>query len=69
MVSFWFISRLKNLLSEGDCVIGGETVEKDKFISPTVLTGIKPSDPIMESEVLIRNCSFRKCQNLNTEGY
>ncbi|XP_028513367.1 aldehyde dehydrogenase family 3 member B1 [Exaiptasia diaphana] len=37
--------RLKKLLSHGECVIGGETDEKDRFISPTVLTGIKPSDP------------------------
>ncbi|XP_020900129.1 aldehyde dehydrogenase family 3 member B1 isoform X1 [Exaiptasia diaphana] len=43
--------RLKKLLSHGECVIGGETDEKDRFISPTVLTGIKPSDPVMESEI------------------
>ena len=32
-------------------MIGGEVDENQRYISPTVFTGIKPSDPIMESEV------------------
>ena len=33
--------------------MGGETDEKQRYISPTVFTGVKPSDAIMESEVAI----------------
>ena len=44
-------SRLKSLMSSGKCVIGGETDESEKYIAPTVLTGVKPTDPLMENEV------------------
>ena len=44
-------SRLKTLMSSGKCVIGGETDESEKYIAPTVLTGVKPTDPLMENEV------------------
>lgn len=50
-VDYCFGSRLKGLMSCGECVIGGEIDEKERFISPTVLTGVKPTDPIMENEV------------------
>lgn len=38
-------------MSSGTCVIGGETDESEKYIAPTVLTGVKPTDPLMENEV------------------
>lgn len=43
--------RLKGLLDNGKCVIGGDTDASQNYISPTVLTGVKPTDPIMENEV------------------
>lgn len=46
-----FFSRLKGLMRSGKCVIGGETDEREKYIAPTVLTGVKPTDPLMENEV------------------
>ena len=50
-VSCNICSRLKSLMSSGKCVIGGETDESEKYIAPTVLTGVKPTDPLMENEV------------------
>lgn len=44
-------NRLKGLMRSGKCVIGGETDEREKYIAPTVLTGVKPTDPLMENEV------------------
>lgn len=44
-------SRLKTLMSSGKCVVGGETDDSEKYIAPTVLTGVKPTDPLMENEV------------------
>lgn len=38
-------------MESGNCVIGGETDEKQCYISPSVFTGVKPSDTIMESEI------------------
>ena len=35
----------------GRTVIGGETDENDRYIEPTVLVDITPSDPIMKEEV------------------
>lgn len=44
-------NRLKTLMNSGKCVIGGDTDESEKYIAPTVLTGVKPTDPLMENEV------------------
>ena len=43
-------SRLKELMKSGKCEIGGETDESEKYIAPTVITGVKPTDPLMENE-------------------
>lgn len=58
-------------MNSGKCVIGGDTDESEKYIAPTVLTGVKPTDPLMENEVhnmLIMICTgtwhkdnFRDC--------
>ncbi|KAL9979597.1 hypothetical protein ACROYT_G017278 [Oculina patagonica] len=44
-------NRLKALMSSGTCVVGGETDESENYIAPTVITGVKPTDPLMENEV------------------
>jgi len=44
-------NRLKGLMGSGTIVIGGETDESEKYIAPTVITGVKPTDPLMENEV------------------
>lgn len=38
-------------MSTGTCAIGGETDESENYIAPTVITGVKPTDPLMENEV------------------
>ena len=35
----------------GKTVIGGDVDEKDLYISPTVMVDVKPTDPIMQTEV------------------
>ena len=50
----FFFRRLKGLLDgeNGKCAIGGETDASENYIAPTILTSVKPTDPIMEDEVL-----------------
>ena len=55
-------------MSSGKCVVGGDTDESEKYIAPTVLTGVKPKDPLMENEVHELICTgtlhkenFRNC--------
>ena len=38
-------------MNSGKSVVGGQTDESENYIAPTVLTGVKPTDPIMEDEV------------------
>ncbi|KAM9223705.1 aldehyde dehydrogenase family 3 member B1-like [Leptosomus discolor] len=42
--------RVQALLGGGRVVIGGETDEKERYIAPTVLVDLQPSDPIMQEE-------------------
>jgi aldehyde dehydrogenase (NAD+) len=45
--------RLAGLLSSTSSkpVVGGQTDRADRFIAPTVLTGVEPGDPVMEEEI------------------
>jgi len=45
--------RLNNMLqaTEGKVVIGGETDQADLFISPTVITGVSETEPMMREEI------------------
>ena len=44
--------RIKKLLeSSGKVALGGRTIAKDLFIEPTVLTDVKPDDPVMLEEI------------------
>uniref|UniRef100_A0A8B9Z6N4 Aldehyde dehydrogenase domain-containing protein n=1 Tax=Buteo japonicus TaxID=224669 RepID=A0A8B9Z6N4_9AVES len=43
--------RVQALLRSGRVVIGGQTDEKERYIAPTVLVDVQPSDPIMHEEV------------------
>lgn len=38
-------------MSNGKIAIGGEVDPENRYISPTVLTDVKPTDPIMNEEV------------------
>lgn len=43
--------RLVGYLSNGRVAIGGETNEKERYIGFTVLTDVKPTDPVMQEEI------------------
>ncbi|NWU55404.1 AL3B1 dehydrogenase, partial [Dromas ardeola] len=43
--------RLQALLCSGQVVIGGEMDEAERYIAPTVLADVQPSDPIMQEEI------------------
>ncbi len=43
--------RLTGLLDSGAVAIGGRTDRDDRYIEPTVLTGVTPEDPVMQEEI------------------
>ncbi len=45
--------RLCGLLAatSGHVAVGGESTRSERYIAPTVLTGIQPDDPVMEDEI------------------
>lgn len=43
--------RLKSLLKDGDIVYGGDTIEKERFIAPTLLDNVSPDSPVMSDEI------------------
>jgi aldehyde dehydrogenase (NAD+) len=44
-------ARLSNLMQSGKIVLGGETDEKRRFISPTLLDDVSLDSPIMQEEI------------------
>ncbi|XP_028397604.1 aldehyde dehydrogenase, dimeric NADP-preferring-like [Dendronephthya gigantea] len=44
-------NRLKKLMESGEIAIGGETDEDDRYIAPTILVDVVPSDTIMQEEI------------------
>ncbi|PKL16608.1 MAG: aldehyde dehydrogenase family protein, partial [Spirochaetae bacterium HGW-Spirochaetae-5] len=44
-------ARIEKLLHKGRIVVGGETDRKTRYIAPTIIDGISPSDPIMQEEI------------------
>jgi aldehyde dehydrogenase (NAD+) len=45
------IERLKKLLLDGNIVFGGEYDDDERYMSPTLIDGIKPEDPVMQEEI------------------
>lgn len=43
--------RLSKVIKSGTTAIGGELIEEDNYIAPTVLINVKPTDPIMQEEI------------------
>ncbi|KFW01661.1 Aldehyde dehydrogenase family 3 member B1, partial [Fulmarus glacialis] len=43
--------RVQALLQSGHVVIGGQTDEEERYIAPTVLVDLQPSDPVMQEEI------------------
>jgi len=55
--------RVKNLLTSGRIVIGGDMDESDNFISPTVIVDVKPTDPVMQQEIFGPALPFMNVNN------
>uniref|UniRef100_A0A8C3PSK5 Aldehyde dehydrogenase domain-containing protein n=1 Tax=Calidris pygmaea TaxID=425635 RepID=A0A8C3PSK5_9CHAR len=51
IVGYKQFQRLQEMLNSGQVVIGGETDEAQRYIAPTVLVDVQPSDPIMQEEI------------------
>ncbi|NXM74222.1 AL3B1 dehydrogenase, partial [Serilophus lunatus] len=43
--------RVRALLCSGRVAIGGQTDEAERYIAPTVLVDVQPSDPVMQEEI------------------
>jgi len=43
--------RLTELLKSGRIVIGGETDPSERYIAPTILVDVKPTDKVMQDEI------------------
>ncbi|XP_017938849.2 aldehyde dehydrogenase family 3 member B1-like [Manacus vitellinus] len=43
--------RVRKLLCSGRVAIGGQTDEAERYIAPTVLVDVQPSDPVMQEEI------------------
>lgn len=38
-------------LNNGKIAVGGETDPSERFIAPTILVDVKPTDPVMQEEI------------------
>lgn len=43
--------RVTNLLKSGTIAYGGETDASQRYVAPTIITNVKPTDPIMQEEI------------------
>ncbi|NWJ06832.1 AL3B1 dehydrogenase, partial [Crypturellus undulatus] len=44
--------QLQEMLGSGNVAIGGQTDEQERYIAPTVLVDVQPSDPILQESIL-----------------
>ncbi|XP_003426923.2 aldehyde dehydrogenase, dimeric NADP-preferring isoform X3 [Nasonia vitripennis] len=51
IVSDKHYQRLTAFLSNGEVAIGGQVDPADKYISPTILINVRPSEPVMKEEI------------------
>lgn len=51
MVNDRHLQRVSGLLDSGEVAFGGSVDPDDRFISPTVLTGVSLDDPVMQEEI------------------
>jgi acyl-CoA reductase-like NAD-dependent aldehyde dehydrogenase len=45
------LNRLASLLSAGKLITGGQVIPEERYLSPTIIDEINPSDPIMQEEI------------------
>lgn len=59
--------RLQNLLDPQKTLYGGQTIGEDKYIAPTIMTGINWDDAVMKEEIfgpILPVLSFKKLENV-----
>lgn len=47
----YFYRRLVKYLNNGKVALGGDCDSNEKYISPTILVDVKPTDPVMQDEI------------------
>lgn len=48
---FSLFRRVAGFLKSGKVAVGGKTDSEEKFIEPTILVDVKPTDPVMQEEI------------------
>ena len=51
MKSLNLYRRVSGLIDPAKVYIGGETDAAEKYISPTIMTNVKPEDKVMQEEI------------------
>lgn len=51
LMLLFIFSRLSSFLNSGKLAIGGKTDVNEKFIEPTILMDVLPTDPVMQEEI------------------
>ncbi len=51
MINSRHFERVSHLISSGTVAVGGQTDANDKYIAPTVLTGVAADSPVMREEI------------------
>jgi len=65
IVSERAMNRLKTLLGSGTVHSGGEVIEEERFISPTILDNVHPDHPVMQEEIfgpILPTLTFEKVE-------
>jgi aldehyde dehydrogenase (NAD+) len=45
------VTRLASLMKTGQIITGGTTIPESNYVAPTIITEVKPEDPIMDNEI------------------
>ncbi|HKK43716.1 MAG TPA: aldehyde dehydrogenase family protein, partial [Bacteroidales bacterium] len=51
MISPQNVKRIADLLQNGKIITGGEYKQSLKYVAPTIITDVKPEDPVMQEEI------------------
>ena len=65
IVSERAMNRLKTLLSSGTIHSGGEVIDEERFIAPTILDNVQPDHPVMQEEIfgpILPTLTFEKIE-------
>jgi acyl-CoA reductase-like NAD-dependent aldehyde dehydrogenase len=65
IVSHRHFDRLVRLMDQDKIIYGGQTDRDDRYISPTLLDGVSPDDPIMQEEIFGPILPMMEWENLD----